>query len=76
MIHPQKNKNVVSMENLGLLAIQENKVSVTKSMQPSKMQPLYTHVNKLVTSFLICILNIAICRAFPEAILAPVSPTR
>ena len=36
------------MENL--LVIQENEFSVTKSTHPSKMQPLYTRVNKLVTS--------------------------
>ena len=36
------------MENL--LVIQENKFSVTKSMHPLKMQLMYTHANKLVTS--------------------------
>ena len=36
------------MENL--LVIQEDEVLITKSMHPSKMQPLYTRVNKLVTS--------------------------
>ena len=33
-----------------LLVIQENEFSITKSMHPSKMQPLFTHVNKLVTN--------------------------
>ena len=33
-----------------LLVIQENEFSVTNSMHPSEMQPLNTHVNKLVTS--------------------------
>ena len=53
-------------------------------MHPSKMQPLYTHINKLVTSGLqICFpapyLNLHAKYShmlnMPEAILAPVSPT-
>ena len=38
-----------------LLIVQENESSGTISMYPSTMQPLCTHVNKLVTSnFQIC----------------------
>ena len=50
MTRLKKNKKctVVTMENL--LVIQENKFLVTKSKHPSNMQPLYTRVNKLVTS--------------------------
>ena len=66
--------------------MQENKFSGTKSMYPSTMQPLCTHVDKLVTSRLISkyvsqphilfyMLNIATCRTCPEAELAPVSPS-
>ena len=67
------------MENLCI--IQENEFSVTESMHPSKMQPFYTYLNELVTSgvsqihILTCMLNIAICRTCPEAVLPPVSPT-
>ena len=67
-----------------LLVIQENELLITKSMHPSKMRPLYTHVNKLVTSDVqICFpapyLNLyakysLICRTRPEAVLALVSP--
>ena len=35
------------------LFIQENELSGATLMYPSTMQPLYTHVNKLVTSNLI-----------------------
>ena len=41
-------KIVVTMEIL--LVIQENEFSLTKSMHPLKMQLLYTHANKPVTS--------------------------
>ena len=38
-----------------LLFMQENEFSGATSMYPSTMQPLYTHLNKLVTSnFQIC----------------------
>ena len=81
MPHLKKNKKktVITIENL--LVIQENEFSVTKSMHPLKMQLLYTHANKLVTSnviqlhILICMLNITICRTCPDAELVPVSPT-
>ena len=57
--------------------------SVTKSLHPSKMQPLYAHVNTLVTSDVkICFpapyLNLRAKDShmpnMPEAELAPVSP--
>ena len=66
--------------------MQENEFSGTISMCPSTMQPLCTHVDKLVTSdfqipyvsqpnILVYMLNIATCRTCPEDELAPVSPT-
>ena len=67
-----------------LLIMQENKFSGTKSMYPSTMQPLCTHVDKLVTSnFQICfpapylILHAKYSHMpnMPEAELAPVSPS-
>ena len=48
MTHITINKKVGTMENL--LVIQENEFPVPKSMHPLKMQLLYTHANKLVTS--------------------------
>ena len=70
------------MENL--LVIQENEFSATKSMHPLKVQLLYTHASKLVTSDVqICFpspylnlhakYSICICH---EAEVAPVSPTQ
>ena len=42
-----------------LLMMQENEFSDTISMYPSKVQPLCTHVDKLVTS------NLQICSPVP-----------
>ena len=60
--------------------MQENGFSGTIAMYPSTMQPLCTHVDKLVTSnfqlhILVYMLNIATCRTCPGAELASVSPT-
>ena len=62
------------------LIMQENELSGTIPMYPSTMQPLCTHVDKLVTSyfqicFLVYMLNIATCRTCPEAEITLVSPT-
>ena len=68
------------------LVIQENEFSVTKSMHPSQMQPLLYSCkqtpykwcpNMQVSQLhsLICMLDLAICRICPEAVLAPVSPS-